>query len=80
MSPPSCIGKRNNPIERRTKILTSVASSLVAALLIASAPRALEVQTYATPTNGDYDGTGPFAVSINSFTNPPAQFWRVAAP
>ena len=38
----------------------------VVALLAARA----RAQTYPTPTNGDFGDNGPFAVSVNTFTNP----------
>ena len=52
------------------RVLKGTMVHLAVALLIASAPRALEAQTYAPPTNGDYGGPGPFNVYSNSFINP----------
>ncbi len=51
-------------------LLQGATARLAVALLVASASRALEAQTYAPPTNGDYGGLGPFAVYTNGFTNP----------
>jgi hypothetical protein len=51
-------------------VLHGTVRHLALALLAVSAPLAAEAQSYALPTNGDYGGSGPFNVSVDTFTNP----------